>query len=56
MTVEEFLKTLPEGERDEMASFYYSRVPYRFTLRDTTDENTSRPARSLPVSSAAHSV
>ena len=39
MTVEEFLKTVPEEKREEMAEFYYSRVPYRFIPKGTADQN-----------------
>jgi hypothetical protein len=43
MTVEQFLLTVPECDREKMAEFLYSRVPYRFIPRDTAVENTPQP-------------
>ena len=40
MTIDEFLKALPEDEREPMAAFLYGRVPYRFIPRDKAFEKT----------------
>jgi hypothetical protein len=56
MTVEEFLKTIPKEDRDEMAAFYYSRVPYRFIPKGTTDRDTSPCEPQLSVLFPARSV
>jgi len=39
MTVQELLDTMPKETREEMAAFYYSRIPYsyRFIHKDITD-------------------
>jgi hypothetical protein len=43
MTVDELLRTMPERDREKMAEFLYSRVPYRFIPRDTAIENIQQP-------------
>jgi hypothetical protein len=51
MTVKEFLDSLPEEKREDMADFFYSRVPCRYGLRNTASQDTQPPSR---VSSILH--
>jgi hypothetical protein len=54
MTVKELLESLPEDERESMAEFLYSRVPYRFVSRkDTTAGSTEQPLPVPPLLSQA---
>lgn len=53
MTVKELLDSLPEEKREDMADFLYSRVPWRYGLRNISALGSQQP---VPISSVLSRV
>jgi hypothetical protein len=43
VTVKEFLDSLPEEKREDMADFLYNRIPCRYGLRNITALDSQQP-------------
>jgi hypothetical protein len=57
ITVEEFLRTMPEDVREDMCEFLYSRIPYRFTAQvGTALKDTHLPLPTPSLLSRAQQV